>query len=97
MAYARVVSFEGDPEKVRAAVSEINSRSESGPPEGVPAKEFLMLHNDEGKALAIVLFDSEEDMRQGDKVLGEMSPPDDAMRRAGPAEFFEVGVRRSTG
>ena len=42
------------------------SRASSGRPEGVPAK---------GRGLAISLFDSEEDRRQGDEALSSMTPP----------------------
>jgi len=64
--HARVATFQGgNPEEIRRMVEEINQRSESGPPEGVPATGLLILHNSEGKAQAITLFESEEDLRQG--------------------------------
>jgi hypothetical protein len=44
-------------------------------PEGVPAVGFLLLHNpDEGKVLAISLFETEEDLQQGDATLNSMDP-----------------------
>ena len=59
--HARVATFEGgDPDAMRKAISGIKEQSESGPPEGVPAVGFLMLHRaDEGNAVAIMLFESE--------------------------------------
>jgi hypothetical protein len=47
--HARVATFEGgDSDQVREAISEIRQRSQSGPPEGVPAVGFLMLHAADG-------------------------------------------------
>jgi hypothetical protein len=42
--YARVAVFEGaDPGRIDENLAGIRQRSESGPPEGVPAKQFLVL------------------------------------------------------
>lgn len=93
--HARVATFEGgDPAQVRQMVQEINSRSASGPPEGVPAKGLLVLHRPEGKVLAISLFETEEDLRQGDAKLSSMDPPvAGGMGRRASVEMFEVGVK----
>jgi len=57
----------------------IRRDAEEGPPEGVPAKDLLVLTGrDSGKLVAILLFESEDDLRQGDATLNEMSPPEDA-------------------
>ena len=92
--YARVATFEGEQSQMRQMADAIRAQSESGPPEGVPAKEFLLLTGrDSGKTLAIVLFDSEDDLRQGDEALNAMSPPTEAqgIGRTG-VEVFEVAV-----
>jgi hypothetical protein len=94
--HARVATFEGgDPAQVRQMVQEINSRSASGPPEGVPAKGLLVLHHpDEGKVLAISLFETEEDLRQGDAKLSSMDPPvAGGLGRRASVEMYEVGVK----
>lgn len=93
--HARVATFEGgDPRTVSEMVQEINSRSESGPPEGVPAVGLLVLHHPEGKVLAISLFKTEEDLRQGDATLSSMDPPvTGGMGRRASVEMFEVGVK----
>ncbi len=94
--YARVATFEGgDPDKVRESVADIRKRSESGPPEGVPAVGFLLLHKaDEGKVLAIGLFETEEDLKTGDETLNSMDPPvPGGMGNRADVEHYEVGVK----
>ena len=75
--YARVVRWEGaEAEAVKETAAEISSDAESGPPEGVPAKGLLLLHDLEGgKAMAISFFETEEDYREGDATLNSMDPP----------------------
>jgi hypothetical protein len=92
--YARVAKWEGgDGDALRKSGADMNERAPSGPPEGVPAKGFLMLIDpDGGKSLAISLFETEEDMRTGDETLNQMSPgPDDVGKRVS-VESYEVAV-----
>ena len=91
--YARVVRWEGgDPEAMRQAVDDMRGRAGSGPPEGVPAKAFRLLTDpDAGRAMAIVLFESEEDMRTGHEALEAMDPPGGMGRRAS-VEMYEVAI-----
>jgi hypothetical protein len=92
--YARVAKWEGgDGDAMRASAEEINSRSASGPPEGVPAKGLLLLIDpDNGRGLTISLFETEDDYRKGDETLNSMSPPNDGMGKRGPVEKYEVAV-----
>ena len=94
--YARVVRFEGaDAETMEKSAAEIRAQaeSESGPPPGVPAKEFLLLHDTAaGKSLAITLFESEDDYRQGDETLNSMSPPGEGMGQRASVEKYELAV-----
>jgi hypothetical protein len=95
--YARVATFEGDQSQLRQVAETIGKESESGPPEGVPSKEFLLLTGrDQGKILAIALFESEDDLRKGDETLNAMSPPAGAesMGRRTRVEIFEVAVHK---
>ncbi len=75
--YARVAKFEGgSAEAIRESVERIQAESASGPPEGVPSTGFTFLTDAEnGRVLAIGLFETEEDLRKGDAKLNEMSPP----------------------
>jgi hypothetical protein len=92
--YARVARWEGaDEDSMRATAEQINSDSSSGPPEGLPAKGVMMLIDPEsGRTMAVTLFESEADMRQGDEKLNSMSPPGDGMGRRSAVEMYEVAV-----
>jgi hypothetical protein len=68
-------------------------RAASGPPEGVPAKGFLMLVDPEGgRSLAISLFETEEDRRKGDETLNDMTPGRSDTGTRTSVEMYEVGV-----
>jgi hypothetical protein len=92
--YARVARWEGaEADAVRSAAAEINSEASAGPPEGVPAKAFLMLIDpDKGETVGISLFETEEDLRTGDAALNEMSPPGDSFGRRVSVDSYEVAV-----
>ena len=92
--YARVARWEGaEADAMRRTAEQINSEASAGPPEGVPAKGFLMLIDpDGGKSVAISLFETEEDLRAGDAVLNDMSPPDDGFGGRTSVESYEVAV-----
>ena len=92
--YARVARWEGaSGEALRGTAEQINS--ESGPPEGVPAKGItLLIDEDKGQALAISLFESEDDLRQGDQALNEMNPPGEGLGQRASVEMYEVAVDR---
>ena len=92
--YARVATFESStPESMRTAAEGIRARAASGPPEGVPSTGFTLLFDaDRGRGLAIGLFETEEDLRQGDEVLNSMDPPVEGMGRRVSVETFEVAV-----
>lgn len=92
--YARVARWEGaDAETLKRSAGEISANAESGPPEGVPAKGLLLLHDLEGgRAMAISLFETEEDYRQGDETLNSMSPPGDGMGTRVGVDKYEVAL-----
>lgn len=93
--YARVARWEGgEGEALRRTAEDMNARADSGPPEGVPAKGFLMLIDPEhGRSLAIALFETEEDLRTGDAALNAMNPdPGDMVGKRASVEMYEVGV-----
>lgn len=92
--YARVARWEGaDAETLKKTAAEISADAESGPPEGLPAKKLWLLHDLEGgKAMAITLFETEEDYRQGDETLNAMSPPGEGMGQRVAVDKYEVAV-----
>ena len=91
MAFARVVTFEG---VGKDRIEEIKREmAESDAPEGLPAKEFLMLHDPETeRSLVVIFFDSEEDYRKGDELLNAMPAGDTPGKRSSVARY-DVAVR----
>ena len=75
MAFARVVTFEGvNSDRIAQLKQEIEGGEK---PAELPATEMMVLHNsDEEKSMAIVFFDSEEDYKKGDEILGNMPTGD---------------------
>lgn len=94
--YARVARWEGaEAKSMEESAAEIRERaqSEGGPPPGVPAKGFLLLHDTEGgRSIGITLFESEEDYREGDETLNSMSPPGEGMGERVAVDKFELVV-----
>ncbi len=95
--YARVVRWEdADADAMKQAANEIRTQAESqgGPPEGVPAKGLLILNDGEnGRSLAISLFETEDDYREGDETLNSMSPPSEGFGKRVSVEKYEVAVQ----
>jgi hypothetical protein len=93
--YARVARWEGaDPQTLRTSAEEIRADAESGPPEGLPAKGLRLLHDLEGgRAIAISLFETEEDYRQGDATLNSMNPPGGGMGQRIAVDKYEVAAQ----
>ena len=92
MAVARVVEFEG---VTQERVDELRTRmeSEEGPPEGVPAKEMIMLYDSGSQsAVAIIFFDNDADYQQGDAVLSAM-PADEVPGRRASVTRYDVAAR----
>jgi hypothetical protein len=91
MALVRAVSFDG---VTQDRISELRSEmQDSEPPEGLPAKEIIVLHDaDAERSLVLVFFDSEEDYRRGDEVLSAMPTGDTPGQRTGVAKY-DVAIR----
>ena len=88
---ARVATWRGgDPSAIKANLDEIRSSAESGPPEGVPSVGLMVLQR-EDEVVFIGLFETEEDLRQGDATLNEMSPTVEMGERT--VAFYDVPVR----
>jgi hypothetical protein len=90
--YARVARWEGgEADAIRSATGEVRSQAQAGPPEGLPAMGLTLLADpDGGKVMAISLFETEADLREGDRVLNEMSPPGGGFGQRKAVEMFEV-------
>ncbi|MBV9466008.1 MAG: hypothetical protein JO169_07830 [Solirubrobacterales bacterium] len=84
-----------DPDTLRRGLEDLNRRAADGPPEGVPAVALLVLHKpDDGKVISITLFETEEDLRQGDAALSSMDPPrPGGLGQRVSVEAYEVAVK----
>ena len=91
MGLARVVTFDGvDTDRIEQLRKDM---AEGEPPEGLPVKEGIVLHDAEnGKAMAILFFDSEDDYQQGDATLNSMPAGDTPGRRTSVTKY-EVAIR----
>jgi len=92
---ARIVRWEGgDPEAVRKSAEEIRQQAEGagGPPPGVPATEFMLLHDAGGNAMALAFFENEDDYAEGDATLSSMDPPGDGMGRRVSVDKYELAA-----
>jgi hypothetical protein len=86
MALARVVTFEG---VSKDRVDEMDREMRDGqPPEGLDATEVIVLHDPEAeKSLAIVFFETEDDYKRGDEILGAMPTGDTPGRRTSVTKY----------
>jgi hypothetical protein len=90
MPLARVVSFDG---VSRDRIAEMQREMQGEQPEGVPAKEIVVLHDPEGeKSLVILFFETDEDYQRGDEVLNAMPAGDTPGQRTSVTKY-EVAVR----
>jgi hypothetical protein len=73
--YARIATFNVDPDQVDAARSQVEGNWET-PPEGLEtAKQlWMLLDRENGVGLGATLFETEEDLRRADEALNAMSP-----------------------
>ena len=92
MSLARVVSFDGV-SRDRIKEMEAEMGGSDGPPDGVPAKEIIVLHDpDAEKSLVVLFFDNDEDYRRGDEALSAMPAGDTPGQRTGVAKY-DVAIR----
>jgi hypothetical protein len=91
MALARVVSFDGvNKDRVEEMRREM---SDGAPPDDLPAKEIVLLHDAEAeKSLVILFFDNEDDYKRGDETLNAMSSDDTPGQRTSVARY-DVAIR----
>jgi len=94
MALARVVTFDGVGSD---RIAEMRQEMEgSAPPEDVPAKEIIVLHDsDAEKSLVIVFFETEDDYRRGDETLSAMATEDTPGQRTSVTKY-DVAIRMAT-
>ena len=70
--------------------------AEGGPPDDVPAREILVLHDAEAdSSLVILFFESEDDYRRGDEALNAMPAGDTPGQRTSVTKY-EVASRMTS-
>jgi hypothetical protein len=86
MAVARVVTFEGvSKDRMDEMQREMGEQEQ---PEGVPAKEIVVLHDpDAEKSLVILFFETEDDYKRGDEALNAMPAGDTPGKRTSVAKY----------
>jgi hypothetical protein len=75
MAIVRLVTFDGvSTDRMSEMRDEMQGQD---PPEGLNAKEIIVLHDpDTERSTVLVFFDNEDDYRQGDEILSAMPAGD---------------------
>ena len=91
MALARVVSFDGvTNDRIQEMEREMGGEA---PPDDLPAKEIVVLHDPDGeKSLVILFFDNEDDYKRGDETLNAMSTDDTPGERTSVTRY-DVAIR----
>ena len=91
MALARVVTFDG---VSKERMDEMDREMQEGqPPEGFPPAELIALHDPEAEeSLVVVIFQTEDDYKRGDEILGGM-PAGDTPGRRTSVKKYNVATR----
>ena len=93
MSIARVVTFTGvSSDRIKEIEREMD---EGEQPEGLNPSDMFVLHDpDSSEAVAILLFDSDEDYQRGHEVLDAMPTPETPGQRTS-VKRYDVAIRRS--
>ena len=93
MSIARVVSFTGvSSDRIEELKREMD---EGEQPDGLNPSEMIVLHDaDSSEAVAILVFDSDEDYRRGHEVLDAMPAPETPGQRTS-VKRYDVAIRTS--
>jgi hypothetical protein len=91
--YVRVVRFtDVTPERIQQLVSRIDEAG--GPRPGVPTTGLQLLFDEaQGTAIVTQIFDTADDMREGDQAFGAMDPSDTPGTRAS-VDMCELKLER---
>lgn len=91
--HARIATFELDsPEATDQMMESVRQDVEQGSPLEDSKGVLVLVDRDKAKAMAVVLFGSEDGMKRGDEALNKMNPTDSGRRTS--VEFYEVAVQR---
>jgi hypothetical protein len=90
---ARAVTFDG---VSKERMNEMQREMESGqPPEGLDAKELIVLYDaDAQQSLVLVFFEDEDSYRRGDEILSAMPAGDTPGQRTSVSRY-DVAMRQT--
>jgi hypothetical protein len=90
---ARVVTFDG---VSKERMDEMQSRMEGGEqPEGMEAKEVIVLHDPEAeRSIVLLFFENDDAYRRGDEVLSAM-PADETPGQRSSVTRYDVAMRET--
>ena len=92
--FARMATFEvDDPALIDGEIATTRRYTERGRlPDGIPAVGFfMMVDRASGRVVEVLLFETEDDLRQGDATMSAMAPGEGSMHRIA-LDRFEVPV-----
>jgi hypothetical protein len=92
--YARIARFtEATPQQIASVVTAIEAAE--GPPPGVPSTGVTVVADEEEGAVIIIgFFDTEQDLRAGDRALRSMDPPGGPLGTLASIDMGEILVQR---
>ena len=90
---ARVVTFDGVSSD---RMNQMRQEMQDGqPPEGLEAKEIVVLHDpDAEKSVVVIFFDDEDAYRRGDEILSSMDTGDTPGTRTSVSKY-DVAMRQT--
>jgi hypothetical protein len=91
--WVRVARFEGGTAAgLEAEMASTQEHLRDGPPPGLESVRRVVegINRDEGTGISMVFCDTEDELRQVDEVLNNMSPSSDAAGRRVSAGMYEV-------
>lgn len=98
--WVRVARFEGGTAAgLEAEMASTQEHLGEAPPPGLESVKRVVeaINRDEGTGISMVFCDTEEELRQVDEVLNNMSPSSDAAGRRVSAGMYEVMTDQKVG
>jgi hypothetical protein len=94
--FVRIARFEGgDPSQVDDSIARVRAMMDEGPtPPGLERarRSMMLVDRTTGTGLGLTFFDSNDDMRAGDRALNEMTRPAGATGQRTSVELYEVAI-----